>query len=140
MPSTDATAIATNRSDENLIFMAWVPPLADLEVEILEGFGGAPVELRGRGRVAAARRGLALGEPHRSALADRCAIERALGLAKGLVRLVELPLFEERPPEHELRVAELDAVIDPAAHEDECASRKALGLLELAGAKLHLRE
>jgi DNA-binding CsgD family transcriptional regulator len=63
-------------------------------VKVLEGFGGAPVQIRGRCRVAAARRGLALGEPHRSALADRRAIERALGLAKGLVRLVELPLLE----------------------------------------------
>lgn len=48
-------------------------------MEVLEGFGGAPVELRSRGRVAAARGGLALGEPYRSALADGRATERALG-------------------------------------------------------------
>src|SRR6185312_4773751 len=47
-------------------------------------------------------------------------------------------LLEERPAEHELCVAELDPMVDAAAHEDERATRETFGLLELAGAELNL--
>src|SRR5688572_22849565 len=100
--------------------------LARSEVEVLECLGRAPVHRGGAVGVLAPRGRLALREPDGGALADPCALEGAVRLRESGLGLVDPSLPEQRAAEHELRVAELEAVVEAAADEDERAVREPL--------------
>src|SRR5260370_38955667 len=67
-------------------------------------------------------------------------LEARLGGLEGFAGLVQVALVEQRPAESELGVANLVEVVSAAVEELERVTRLRLGLLELAGAEMHLCE
>src|SRR3954454_9946458 len=115
------------------------PPFGRLEADVLQGVGGAAVELRGLPVVATARCEVALSDPGVGAMAagGHLVISVFAGFERNL-GLVEPVLPEERTAEDELRVADLVHLVNAIAEQLQRVARLLLGAHEVTGAEVNL--
>src|SRR3954463_3866593 len=94
------------------------PPFGRLEADVLQGVGGAAVELRGLPVVAAARCEVTLRDPRVGAMAPGGHLVVRVLAGRGRdFGLVEAALAEPPTPEHELRVPDLVHLVDAVAEQ-----------------------
>src|SRR4051794_26541179 len=100
------------------------PPFGRLEADVLQGVGGAAVELRGLPVVATARCEVALSDPGVGAMAagGHLVVSVFAGFERNL-GFVEAVLPEERTAEDELRVADLVHLVNAIAEQLQRVAR-----------------
>ena len=112
-----------------------------LEAEVLERLGGATVVVSSGTILVAPRREIAERDPSSGAVAHgRQLLEAAVGGLELSLGLVQALLLEERPTEHELRIADLVEVVDAVVEQRQRVPSLFLGLLDVARAQMNLGE